>query len=112
MHEGINQKQAVIDPYKWVESMTESQDEDFRIAEMQFMRIMIMKFDALEKQILRENEHFEMIYQIQPLSIGDYIYYRRFDNPADNMTLYRFPIDQLQKYGFKHGETPYLRQFQ
>lgn len=34
MHEGINSKQNIIDPYKWVESITESQDEDFRISEI------------------------------------------------------------------------------
>lgn len=43
------------------------------------------------------------------MSIGDYIYYRRFDNPADSMTLYRFPKEQLEKYGFKEGEVPHMK---
>ena len=44
-----------------------------------------------------------------PIKIGEYIYYRRFTNPADSMTLYRFPVEELQRYGLTLEETPYLR---
>ena len=29
------------------------------------------------------------------------------NNPADSLSLYRFPFDDLQKYGFTEGEVPY-----
>ena len=30
-----------------------------------------------------------------PIKIDEHIYYRRFDNPADSLSLYRFPIEKL-----------------
>lgn len=44
-----------------------------------------------------------------PLKIKDYIYYRKIDNPADSLTLYRFPVDELKKRNFSEGEVPYNR---
>jgi hypothetical protein len=62
---------------------------------------MLAKYDLLEKQIIREYEHFKQDYSnVSPIKIGEHIYYRNFDNPADAMTLYRFPVVELQKYGF------------
>jgi hypothetical protein len=50
------------------------------------------------------------VQDLEPIKIGDFIYYRRFDNPADNLTLYRFPVDELQSYGLSRGEVPYLKE--
>ena len=44
-----------------------------------------------------------------PIRVGDFIYYRRFDNPADSMTLYRFPIDELKERGLKESEVPQMK---
>ena len=33
-----------------------------------------------------------------PIRIDDYIYYRRTDNHADALTIYRFPVDELSKW--------------
>ena len=46
---------------------------------------------------------------METLKIGEYIYYRRTGNPADNLTLYRFPVDELQRYGLAQSEVPYLK---
>ena len=43
------------------------------------------------------------------MRIGDYIYYRRFDNPADSITLYRFPIEELKARGLNEGQVPNLK---
>lgn len=43
------------------------------------------------------------------MRIGDYIYYRRFDNPADAITLYRFALDEAKARGLNEGEVPNLR---
>jgi len=38
-----------------------------------------------------------------PLRIGDYVYYRRIDNPAELITLYRFPVEELKIRGLNEG---------
>ena len=35
---------------------------------------------------------------VKPIRIDDYIYYRRADNIADSLTLYRFPVDELAEW--------------
>jgi hypothetical protein len=47
--------------------------------------------------------------QTLPIRIGDYIYYRKFDNPADCLTLYRFPIESLQERGLKESQVPQMK---
>ena len=69
----------------------------------------MMKYDYLDKQILREYEHNNQVPALEPIKIDDYIYYRRFDNPADSLTLYRFPVDELEKYGCSQGEVPFFK---
>jgi hypothetical protein len=34
------------------------------------------------------------------------MYYRKVDNPADAITLYRFPLDELKRRGYYEGEVP------
>ena len=100
MHEGgVDKARHVYDPYRWVQNMTEAQVEDFTRAEGQFARMLMMKYDYLDKQILREYEFHSQTHFAEPVKIGDYIYYRQVDNPADNLTLYAFPVDELQRYG-------------
>ena len=42
---------------------------------------------------------------ITPIRIDDHIYYRRVENAADALTLYRFPIDELPKWHDLHDKT-------
>ena len=44
-----------------------------------------------------------------PIRIGDYIYYRRFDNPAESINLFRFPIAELKSRGLSEGQIPTLQ---
>lgn len=118
MHEKGGKQGNVYDPYHWVANITRSQEEDFKIAEKQFTKVMLAKYDNLEKQMKREHEHFsqQSIFNIsaniEPLKVGEWIYYRKADNPADAMSLYRFPVEDLQRYGFKLGQVPYLKSYE
>jgi hypothetical protein len=47
--------------------------------------------------------------RVLPIRIGDYIYYRRFDNPADSLTVYRFPIEELKARGLNEGQLPVMK---
>ena len=76
---------------------------------------MLLKYEYLEKQIGREHDHYsrqdlnQVAANTEPVKIGKWIYYRKADNPADSLSLYRFPVDELQPYGFTLGQVPYLR---
>lgn len=59
---------------------------------------MLLKSDMTTKQLWREQEYYQYTPSMQPVRIDDYIYYRRMDNMADAMTIYRFPIEQLSKW--------------
>lgn len=100
MHEINNQ---IIDPYHWLENVNESQQKEFLDQENTFTRILLSKYDFLEKQILRELEFYKETTELESLRINEYVYYRRLDNPADSLSIYRFPLDELEKYGFKEG---------
>jgi len=55
MHEsGLDKARAVYDPYHWVQNITDAQAENFIQDEGQFTRMLLMKYDYLDKQILRE----------------------------------------------------------
>lgn len=79
---------------------------------------MLAKYDNLERQMQREHEFYTEqslltnSANIEPLIIGEWIYYRKADNPADALTLYRFPVDDLQRYGFTLGQVPYLKGYE
>ena len=51
-------------------------------------------------------EHFQVDVNVQPLKVGDHIYYRRLDNAVDRMTLYRFPVEALKLYEIEDGNLP------
>ena len=38
---------------------------------------------------------YQIVPRTMPIKIDEHIYYRRFDNPADSLSLYRFPIEKL-----------------
>ena len=100
----------IRDPYEWVRTMNEEERQYFKREEEEFAQLSLFKNDLLNKQILREQEFYEHVPQALPVKIGDFIYYRRFDNPADSMTLYRFPVEELSKRGFKESDIPYLKE--
>ena len=52
----------------------------------------------LTKQLWREQEYYQTVPVVKPIRIDDYIYYRRMDNIADSLTLYRFPVDELAEW--------------
>lgn len=86
----------IIDPYQWVKDMTPEELEMFYREETEVYMLMLLKYDILNKQLIREQEFYELIPKIVPVKIGDYIYYRRgHQNPADVLTLYRFPYFDL-----------------
>ena len=58
---------------------------------------------------MRENEFYRPVPQVLPIKIGNYIYYRNINNQADALTLYRFPIDELQSRGFTQGDIPFQK---
>lgn len=72
---------------------------------------MLAKYDLLDSQIQREMEHYRLNFgDAAPIKLGDHLYYRNVTNPADSLTLYRFPANELQRYGIKDGEMPFLRE--
>ena len=101
MHEP--EKNKLVDPYYWIKDMNEEERDHFMMNEEEFYDLQLLKCDMLHKQLVREQEFYEHVPQILPIRIGQYIYYRRFDNPADSMTLYRFPLEELSKRGFSEG---------
>lgn len=62
-----------------------------------------MKNDYLTKMLWREQEYYQKVPYAAPMLIDGYLYFRRIDNPADSMTLYRRPAA-----GQDLGETPEL----
>ena len=48
--------------------------------------------------MLRDLDYYQWVPRTFPIRIDDHIYYRRIDNNADSLTLYRFPIDELPRW--------------
>lgn len=108
MHEATNSK--LIDPYHWIQvSMSDDDKKLFKREEEEYYQLSLLKYDLLHKQLVREQEFYQHVPRVLPIRIGDYVYYRRFDNPADSMTLYRFPLDELKDRGLNEGQVPNLR---
>jgi hypothetical protein len=59
---------------------------------------MLLKQDYLTKTLWRELDYYKLVPRALPILIDDYIYYRRNDNPAEILTLFRFPVDQLKQW--------------
>ena len=60
MHEGGKDQKGpkILDPYHWIENMTESQEKHFRFQEGTFTDVYLTKYHLLEKQIMREFEFY------------------------------------------------------
>lgn len=107
MHEPSNSK--VVDPYHWMGPQMSKEDRDlFLREETEYYQLSLLKQDMLYRQILREQEHYRHVPRVLPVRIGDFVYYRKFDNPADSMTLYRLPLDEQKARGLSEGEMPRL----
>jgi hypothetical protein len=107
MHEPAGSK--LHDPYHWVQYMSDQDREFFKRAEEEYYQLVLLKYDLLHKQLIREQEFYQHVPRILPIRIGDYIYYRRFENPADSLTVYRFPLEELKACGLNEGQVPNLR---
>jgi protease II len=106
MHEGQGRRGSsnIVDPYHWAQNPTERQENEFIDAESRYTRVMLGKYDLLEKHMLREFDHYQRnVSSVPPIRVDDYVYYRNLSNPADALTLYRFPVVELQKFGFTEG---------
>jgi protease II len=90
-------KTKVIDPYDWLRTGYSQEDENhFVNREQMFTKLMLFKYDLLTKLLWREQDDiYKNVPQLVPVKIGKNVYYRRIDNPADFLTLYRFPIEHL-----------------
>ena len=96
----------VYDPYDYFRTTLPQDAEDtFKLKEKVFQQMMLLKYDYLTKQLWREQEFYETIPRVLPLKIDQHIYYRRIDNPADSITLYRFPVEELPKWQVDQVET-------
>ena len=94
-HEPANSR--VLDPFSYMRNpatFPEEEAQNFVDKEHQFGHLMLLKYDYLTKNLWREQETYALVPRVMPIQIGDYYYYRRIDNPADCMTLYRFPVAQ------------------
>lgn len=56
----------------------------------------------MTRQMQRELDYYSYIPQLRPIEIEDYIYYRRIENAADVLTVYRFPVSELPKWELLH----------
>ena len=83
--------------------MSAEDRELFLREETEFYQLSLFKYDLLHKQLIREQEFYQHVPQVLPVRIGDYVYYRRFDNPADAITLYRFPLEELKARGLSEA---------
>ena len=55
--QNMHESASLIDPFHWVQDMTPTQLENFKRQEGQFSRLMLMRYDYLDKMMLREYEH-------------------------------------------------------
>ena len=53
------------------------------------MNLMLMKNDYLTKMLWREQEYYQNVPHAIPMLVDGYLYFRKIDNPADSLTLYR-----------------------
>lgn len=54
---------------------------------------MLVKYDYLTKTLWRELDYYKVVPRALPILLDEFIYYRRIDNPAECLSLYRFPVD-------------------
>lgn len=94
-----DESQKLIDPFDYLRSgMTKEEEETFQDKEQNFQQLMLLKQDYLTKTLWRELDYYKLVPRALPILIDNYIYYRRNDNPAEVLTLFRFPVDQLKQW--------------
>jgi hypothetical protein len=92
----INTHEEFIDQFDYFRSGLNSEEQTtFCDKEQTFRQLVLLRNDYLTKALWRELEYYKLSPRGLPVVLDDYIYYRRIDNAADSLTLYRFPIDQL-----------------
>ncbi len=102
----VVQGEKVNDPYDYFRQGPLSKDDDqgFTMQEQTFMNLMLMKNDYLTKQLWREQDYYQHVPHALPMLIDGELYFRKIDNPADSLTLYK----SKQKPGTDLGEIPSL----
>ena len=99
MDRQLDKKTKMYDPYSYFrDALNPEEEENFLHKERVFYQNMLLRSDMTTKALWREQEYYQYSPTIQPIRIDDYIYYRRLDNMADAMTLYRFPVEELAKW--------------
>ena len=89
----------IYDPYDYFRTgFPEEEEGIFCTKEQNFQQLMLIKYDYLTKQLWRELDFYQTQPRVIPIKIDQHVYYRRIDNPADSLTVYRFPVDELPKW--------------
>lgn len=57
---------------------------------------MLLRYDYLTKALWRELDYYKLSPRGLPVVIDSHIYYRRLENAAESLSLYRFPVDELK----------------
>ena len=57
---------------------------------------MLLRYDYLTKALWRELDYYKLSPRGLPVVIDNHIYYRRLENAAESLSLYRFPVDELK----------------
>lgn len=86
-----------MDSYDYFRAgITKEEEDTFCEKEQTFQQLMLLKYDYLTKALWRELEYYKLSPRGLPVVLDNYIYYRRIDNPAESLTLYRFPVDEIK----------------
>jgi len=94
-----NSHEQLMDSYDYFRAgITKEEEDTFCEKEQTFQQLMLLKYDYLTKALWRELEYYKLSPRGLPVVLDDYIYYRRIDNAADSLTLYRFPVDELKQW--------------
>jgi len=100
--EAKNDHETYIDPYNYLEGKGNKQIlEDFKELESEWTDSYMLKYGLLHNTILKESDARHYVPRALPIQVGDHVYYRKIDNVADNMTIYRYPANRVQR-----GEMP------
>ena len=104
-HVGKKQSDKIYDPYEYFRTGPFSADDEinFTSQEQTFLHLMLMRNDYLTKLMWREQDYYHKVPRALPLLIDSYLYFRRIENPADSLSIYRVPAE-----GHDLGETPKL----
>ncbi|CAI2370259.1 unnamed protein product [Moneuplotes crassus] len=94
-----NKFEKYLDPYKYLDKPTDKQNKAFMNKENQYRNSLLFKAKMKEEIFLREIENRQFNPKLVPIFYEKFCYYRNIDNPADNMTIYRYPADKITDRG-------------